>query len=205
MRFLGLLLSVCGTAACLGGCGWGDQSGRQEVHGGLAVVDLDAIAKRLGRDEAMAVSLREKQTALNQQLTVLQEDLRKQLQGQKAMAGEDVNPELAAHLKLLENELNQKFGQAQLAAKASLDQHKQTLINSFREEVRPIAQAVAVDKGLSTVVSKNDSVVLAFQPDVDITEKVVEKMKASVPPKAENAAAAAAAPPAAPKARLTGN
>jgi Skp family chaperone for outer membrane proteins len=193
---------MCGAVAFLGGCGWGESSGKTATHGGLAVIDLDAVAKRLGRDEAMAAALRDRQAELNKQLALMQEDLRKQIQDHKAMAGENATPDEAQQLKRVENELNQKFLQAQRAAQENMITLKQDLVTNFREEVRPIAKEVATAQGLSTVVSKNENVVLAFEADVDITEKVTERMKAAptTASKAEKTAAAEA-----PKPRLTGN
>ena len=49
------------------------------------------------------------------------------------------------------------------------------LIKQFREEVRPIAEQVAKDKGASVVLLTNDNV-LWYDPTVDITDGVIAQI-----------------------------
>jgi len=94
-----------------------------------------------------------------------------------------------AELQLVDRQLGAQLNQASAEAQQNLNAGKRRLIHQFREEVRPVAQSVASELGLSMVVTKNDSVVFAFSSAVDITDRVAERMRGSITdePSAETA------------------
>src|SRR4051812_14312931 len=82
MRSIALLLCACSVVAAFAGCG-GSQTANREVRGGLAVVDLDVVAEKLGRDHEMTAAFQQAQRTLKQELVTLQERLKDGLKKQK--------------------------------------------------------------------------------------------------------------------------
>ena len=82
------------------------------------------------------------------------------------------------------------MNQAQRTAQNELSVYRQRLIQRFRDEVVPLAQEAASQRGLGVVLTKNDTVLLAFDNAHDITAAVVAKLRAR---RAAAAAAVAAA------------
>ncbi len=180
--------------ASLVGCG------QQEVKptadpGGVAVIDLDAVAKQLGRDVQMSNAAKQQADLLNEQLTQYQVTLRGQFDQKKNEFGveppetEEELQKQQAELQLIDRQLGTQLNQARAKAQQNLNANKLRLIHDFREEVKPVAQSVATELGLSMVVTKNDSVVFAFSSAVDITDRVAERMRGNIAdgPSAETA------------------
>ena len=184
MRPTRLTVIVSLLAVCLAGCGKFGWNGSQDgsKSGGVAVIDLDQVAKSVGRDIQMVNALEHRQQSLNEQLQVVQASFVKQISERKEAAGEEPNEEQAKELVGMQREAGLRLNQVRKQALNNLSQHRIQLIASFREEVKPIAQKVAADKGLSIVVSKNDSVVFTYDNAVDITNDVVIAMKAQPQP-----------------------
>jgi hypothetical protein len=85
--------------------------------------------------------------------------------------------------------------QAKREAQVKLEQYRQSLVAQFRNEVRPWAQQVAADKGLSVVIPKNEGFLLSVDPGVDITADAIKVYQTRKPaPPAATAAAPATTP-----------
>lgn len=192
------IIVVCGlglaTAGCNAGSGTsGDASGRSGKAGqaacttGVAVVDLDEVAKQLGKDVAMVTAVRQGQASLNQQLQTFQANLQQKYKQQVEALGDEQPAsqadQQARQKKLVEMERQFKLelNQAARSAQNELKAHEQRLVQSFRAEVKPVAQQVAAERGLGVVVTKNDSVLLTFDDGHDITAAVVAKLRATQP------------------------
>lgn len=175
-----------------GGCDtnfrWSGRANTAEQAGqklsGVAVVDLDEVARRLGSDVAMVQAIRESQTSLNQQLQSLQTSLQQQYQrkkheldGRQVQAKRDQATE-TKQLEAFSRQLSVQLNQARRNANNQINAHQRQLIQRFREEVKPVAQQAAFERGLGVVVTKNESVLLAFDDAHDITAAVVEKLQA---------------------------
>lgn len=156
----------------------------QDEHGRVAVVDLNEVARRLGRDQYMAAALKQSQQSLNEQLGVVQAAYVKEIEKKKeelGIVGEDVelNDEAVKTLLGMRQQANVNLNQARQQAISSLGQVRTKLIADFRSEVRPVASQVAKDKGLSVVLTKNDSVLFTHDDAIDITDEVAKQLKAS--------------------------
>ena len=81
-------------------------------------------------------------------------------------------------LASFEKQVNQKFNSARTQAQQNLSQHRTTLIKKFRDAVRPAARKVAHDHGYSVIVTKQDSW-YDYDPECDITNEVVQVLRAS--------------------------
>ena len=187
---------ICGLLLTAGECDRGPEPCLETRNGaasdeqttrrpsGVAVVDLDEVAKQLGKDVTLAKAIRQGQDSLNQQLRDFQSTL-KQKYRQKA---EELEAEPAAgqggpearqqQLALLEGQFNLQLNQAQRTAQSELKAHQSRLVQRFREEVKPVAREVAAQRALGVVVTKNESVLLAFDDAHDITAAVVAKLRA---------------------------
>jgi Skp family chaperone for outer membrane proteins len=168
--------------AFLVGCGQQDVKPAADP-GRVAVIDLDAVAKKLGRDVQMSNATKQQADLLSEQLKQYQIGLRGQYDQKKNEFGAEppeTQEELKkqqAELQLIDRQLGTQLNQARVKAQQNLNASKLRLIHQFREEVKPVAQSVATELGLSMVVTKNDSVVFAFSSAVDITDRVAERMR----------------------------
>jgi Skp family chaperone for outer membrane proteins len=115
-----------------------------------------------------------------------------QLEEVRKGLGEAPTQDEAKNFIRLQQTANLKFNQLKQEADAQLGQHRQRLIDDFRKDAKPIAEKVAKTRGFSTVVTKNDSFVFAYDEGVDITSEVIQLMSAEAP--ARPAARTAAKP-----------
>jgi len=171
----------------------------QAPGGGVAVIDLDEVARRLGRDLTMTESLKAREGSLTQQLSTVQANYTKQLTDKKDAFGAELTEDQTRALLQMQQQANLQLNQVKQKAVANLTQHKTQLIAQFRDEVKPIAQAAAKARGYSVVATKNDAVVFTYDSAHDITDDVVAEMskagyKAPAPVLAAPAAETAAQP-----------
>ncbi len=192
MRVMGLGQWM--AAACLGlgiltGC---NRPAGVAEHGGgaVAVIDLDAIAQRLGSDKQIVQSIASRQTSLSQQLVDLAKSYNAQIaEKQKTLA--EASPEKSeVTVANWQKQANENLNKVKQQAEADLQRHQAQLIAQFREQIKPVARRVAQKRGLSVIVTKNDNVLYDFSPKADITEEVIADLISS-----SAAASAAAAKP----------
>jgi Skp family chaperone for outer membrane proteins len=178
------------VSLCVSGCGWfggkNDTEAKVEksVPGRVAVVDLDEIARRVGRDQYMIDTLKQTQQTLNERLEVVQASYVKQIkQKQETLGvgneGVEITDEDTKTLLGMQREAGLNLNQARKEAISSLTQRRTQLVASFRNEVRPIASEVAKEKGLSIVLTKNDTVLFTHEDAVDITDEVAKRLRTS--------------------------
>lgn len=201
MRKFGVCLALTGATVWLTGCGmqFGGQSSTS--RGGLAVVDLDKVAEQTGKSIEMRQALQLQENAYKQELVSFRNKATAELEAKAKDLkdqGENAPDEAKRDIVLAQQKANNILAQAQNAAGAKLNQLHQNQIATFRQELKPILQETAAKRGLSIVVPKNDGLLLAVDPGVDITDEVIKAYQAKRPaPSAAPAAPAAAAPAAA--------
>jgi Skp family chaperone for outer membrane proteins len=163
------------TVACLGyvGC---DRVANPS-NGPVAVVDLDAVAQKLGRDKQILQLIEQRQVSLNEQLASAQNSLIQQLNQKKNEFG-DLSDEESKQLVQLQNQANTIIATTRTQAQSNLSSFQQEVVNRFRAETKPIVMELAAKKGCRVVLSKNDSVVFAFDATVDLTDEVAAAMQA---------------------------
>jgi Skp family chaperone for outer membrane proteins len=156
------------------------------------------VAKRLGRDVAIADQIKAEGETLASQLTKTKTELQSQLDSSAQALGD--KPSDADKQKLVElgQSLNARLQSKQQEARQELSQKQVSLIQQFREEVKPVAQKIAAGKGMNTVLLRSDIVVLSADPSVDITDAVVAEMISSGKGTAAPSATASASPTATP-------
>lgn len=170
----------------LTGCDSGASAAK--ASGGVALIDLEVVAKRLGRDTEIDGALKSIGTDLEAKLAATQKDLQDEFQQLKKSLGENLTQAQNQKLADRGRELNEKFQQAQQAAREEVASKRTELVVRFREEIRPTALHIASARGLATVLVKSDIVVLANDPSVDITDEVVAELVSKPSPSAETPA-----------------
>lgn len=185
-------------------------------QGGVAVLDIDKVAKTMGIEDNVKNALAEIETNLNSQLRTIQTELQARFDNVRSQVGPEPTQDQAQQLANISGQLTQQLTQSRTQAQSQLNAKQFELVSQFRDEVKPVALKVAESKGLSIVVTPDQSL-FAFSDNVDITEAVTAEMKKIMPeqkPAAEKPADDAAAPaaeaspeaapaPAAPKATPT--
>lgn len=146
--------------------------------GTVAVIDLDGIAATVGRAETIKESITAKQTEFNAQLTAAQENINAQLKAKQAEFGEKPTAEQNQILQQMRSQGGSQLIQARQKAQLLLQQHQTQVVNEFRDEVKPHAQAVAKEMGFLVVLVKNDQLVFTYAASVDISDAVAAKMQA---------------------------
>ncbi len=164
------------------------------AKGGVAVVDLDKVAKELGRVDAMENDLRSAQNTLANQLSNVQKQAIEQLTEMEKGLGEAPDAEELKKFKATAQATQVQFNGLQKQAISKITQRRDLLVFGFRQEARPVVEKIAKSKGAATVITKNEA--FTFDNTVDITDEVIAEMKAN-PAKPSVTAPAATAPAAA--------
>jgi Skp family chaperone for outer membrane proteins len=190
-------LRVCATFACLAvavfsGCNRQSGSGGAATGGAVAVIDLDAIAQRLGSDKQIAEAISKRQTSLSQQLVDLAKRYSEQIAEQKKKLAETAAEQEKVTLANWQQQANANLSKVKQQAELDLQRHRVQLIAQFREEIKPSARRVAQSRGMSVIVTKNDAVLYDFSPAADITDAVVADLLAHRTASQTTAAAPAA-------------
>ncbi len=172
---LAALLAMAGVA----GCGMQSGGGSAASTGAVAIIDLDEVARRVGGDKQIAESLTQRQSALRQQLADLANAYRQQIAEQQKTLPAEPAEQSDVTLASWEQQANANFNQAKQQAELDLRNHRQRLLSEFREHVKPVARRVAQRRGLSVIVTKNESVVFDYVSTADITAEVVDELLAN--------------------------
>jgi Skp family chaperone for outer membrane proteins len=179
MRSLQLCAAVvCLVVAASSGCNRQSGSGGTTSVGAVAVIDLDAIAQRLGSDKQIAEAITKRQTSLSQQLVDLAKRYNEQIAEQKKKLAETAPEQEQVTLANWQQQANANLSKVKQQAELDLQRHRAQLIAQFRDEIKPAARRVAQCRGLSVIVTKNDSVLYDFAPAADITDAVVADLLA---------------------------
>ena len=189
MRVTGRWMAIAWLGLGLAtGC---NQSASTSVpQGAVAVIDLDAIAARLGSDKQIVDSIAQRQTSLSQQLVDLAKSYNQQIEDKKKTLTEAPAEQADVTVASWQKQANANLNKVKQQAEADLKKHQATLIAQFREQIKPVARRVAQKRGLSVIVTKNDNVLYDVAPGADITEEVIADLIAASP-----VASAAAAKP----------
>ena len=153
-----------------------DRASFSSPKGGAALVDLDDVAKRLGRDVSIVQELKDASGPLKDQLTAAQKELQTQFDRTKDAIGSKPSDTDSQKLADLGNNLNLQLQQKQQQAQQELNAKRASLVTRFREEIKPVALKIAVSKGLGVVLVKSEMVVLGSEQGLDITDEVVAEM-----------------------------
>lgn len=145
-------------------------------NGTFALLDIDAVAKRLGRDIVITEQLKARNDTLSESLTKEREKLQAEFDKSQQALGTTATDAQKEEVIKLGQGLNAQLQSKLQAARQELNTQQVDLIRQFREEVKPVAQRIAEKKGMNVVLLRSDIVVLTAAPAVDITDDVVAEM-----------------------------
>lgn len=138
--------------------------------GGVAVLDIDEVARQLGVEEKVRVDLLAMQNNLNADLQRTQETMQKQMDGVEKAAGEAPTDEQKREILATNQQLNEEFNRLKAQAQNTLAQERVRMINDFRTRLEPIALKAAEEAGLEVVLMKVTPPVFTYAKSVDITQ-----------------------------------
>ena len=147
------------------------------MRGRVAVVDLDAIAKTLGRDKVITNEvgryLKTKQADINKERDQLKAELAKEEKKlgkspKPAQKADYENMARRSELQLRKDVIDARRGAVELRGK---------LISEFTDEVKPVAARLAKKKGFGLVLVKQPGM-LFIDDSADITAEVAKTLKA---------------------------
>lgn len=175
---------LCGLVVCGAGCTKTSAPEQpaakaEKAVGGVGVVDLDVVARRLGRDIEMGNAVQERLTSLNSKLTTLQGSLRRLYDEKREKFGDDPTEEQLKELQATEDRMERELLEIKRKSEIELAAYRQALVDQFREQAKPVLREVAAARGLSIVIPKNNGLLLTIDPAVEITDEVAAKMPAS--------------------------
>ncbi len=165
------------TGGLMTGCNQQTGAPASAQSGGVAVIDLDDVASQLGRDAEITQKLKLKQEELNGKLAQVKNVIVNQIKLKQVEFGEELNDQQRQHLQAMQVQGNVTLKQAQNQAVQLLQAHRAELIKSFRDQVTPFAKQVAAQKGMTTIVPKND-MIISVEPSAEISSSVAQLMKA---------------------------
>ena len=170
-------LFLCALTFCLIGTGVYWYVDNQTTDAAVvAVIDLDEVARRIGRDVQMNKSIQQRKDLLNQQLVSIRQSFEKELQVKQNDIGKDPTDEQKQEFSQLRRNAGLRMNEANRQAEANLQQHQGALVNRFREDTKVALSPLTREKGIMLVVSRNDTVIFNYESTLDITNQVVDRM-----------------------------
>jgi Skp family chaperone for outer membrane proteins len=138
--------------------------------GGVAILDIDEVARQLGVEEKVRVELLNMQNNLNADLQRTQTTMQNQMSGVEKAAGETPTEEQQKQIFATNQQLNEEFNRIKSRAQQTLVEERVRMINEFRSRLEPIALKAAEAQGLEVVLMKVTPPVFAYATSVDITQ-----------------------------------
>jgi Skp family chaperone for outer membrane proteins len=171
-------------------------AGCQPPKPSAAVIDLDAVASALGRDDVIQQKLQAAAQELQAQLQQIGGDLQKQLQDEQAKLGTAPSEDARKALQERAVDLNRQWQQTQQLAQSKAAQYRNQVIAEFQKEVEPFAREEAQSIGAQVVLTSGVPM-LWFDEAIDITDEVIARLRARPADATPAATAPAATAPAA--------
>lgn len=159
-------------------------------NSGVAILDIDAVARELGVEDRVRVDLVTMQSDLNAELQKTQMTMQTQMNTVEAELGEDPSDTERQKVLQTNQQLNLEFNRLKSQAQQNLAQERVRMINEFRLRLEPIAMMAAKQKGLEIVLMKTTPPVFTYSKEVDITAETTKLaieagMKVEVPATSE--------------------
>lgn len=146
----------------------------------VAVIDLDRVARALGREQAITARVQAHADAQSAQLNELRDALRRQIDEFRAQTEELPPAESEQRLAALIGGSERRLREAIEQSQAGTDRLKVDLVLEFKQAVQPVARRVATARNLSLVLIQQNAM-LYVDPAVDITDAVIDEMQRQDP------------------------
>ena len=168
-------LSLLASALVLVGCDQASTSGGGGA--GIVVMDLAAVAKATGQDEVIRQEADAARAELGAQLQALAASLDQQISAEREKIGISPSDADAQRLQEMTMQARQQINNAQMQAQNQASQVEGDLVAGFRDQLAPLAEKIAKEKGASAVLA-SDSYLFWFDPAADITDEVIAAWRA---------------------------
>lgn len=142
----------------------------------VAVLDVDAVAKALGRDEVFKQQVQAAGRQLQQQLSEFSSGLEGKLKEEQARLGAEPSQEERQQLARMAVDAQRQIQQGQTLARQKALAYQTKLAAEFRAEIQPVVSEVALGRGASAVLVS--STLLWFEPSANITGAVIDALRA---------------------------
>lgn len=143
----------------------------------VSILDVDVVAKALGRDDVMQQQIRSAQQQLNEELTRVRDELKAQLTEKRSEIGEEPSQEQRESLQRSTADAVHQLEQTQQLALQRSAEVRAAVVNQFRDEIAPYAAEIARARGTKAVFTPAASMIW-FEPEADITGEVIAAMRA---------------------------
>lgn len=171
LTFILLSLTLFTSACDLG------SSKHRFIPQDTVIVDLEAVARALGKDEVMKQQAEENNKKLAVQLKTYADNLKAQIEEEKSKINKKkITEEEKKRFQQLTTQASQELQKSQTKARQQAQTFQAQLIQAFRDEISVVAQKVAVQRGAKVVLSASHNV-LWFNPESDITDEVIAAMR----------------------------
>lgn len=181
LRIVGVVLA--GAVVALGSIGCeqvgGEDAASAPTEGTLAVVDLDAVARGLGKQQEWNEDLQSHRENLQSEYQTMEQSLQEQLEQMQGEIGDEPSEEDQRRLQTGVVQARQVMRNAESQANNLLRQRRGELIGRFRDRIAPIARTVADARGFDVVIVRGNNV-LSVAPEADITQPVLEEARATL-------------------------
>ena len=159
----------------------------------LAVLDLDRVAKALGRDLSLQRNFSSVEAELRGQLEKLRDSLNRELGAAQGKVGAKPDAEQVKQLETMRAQAQKRFDEGGAEAQRLVQQRRQEMLSAFRDEVRQVARRIAARKNIAVVLLQTETVFDA-DPSVDLSNDVIAEMRKTETPAANTKAEGTANP-----------
>lgn len=140
------------------------------------IVDLEAVSKATGQEDIINNNMKAVNADLILQLGDIVTNFNKQLASQKKKYGADITVDEQQKMQEMLIKANQLLSQKQIEANLKAKEHKEGLINAWREKIQPLVKSIADKKGAKVVLVQSPSV-MWFDSVIDITDEVIAALR----------------------------
>lgn len=144
-------------------------------HGRVAVLDLERLANDAGFKEQVRKALKETEATLNSGFDKARQAAGDQVNVRRQQFGDVPTAAQQAELRLFVERTRQELLAMKNKANSQLGARRQQLIDELKEHVRPVARAIASERGMDVVMLRTNNM-LSYTEVSDITTAVLAKM-----------------------------
>ena len=155
---------------------------QQYVPQETVIVNLDAVAKALAKDEEIKKLSEENNKKLSDKLKSYANNLKSKIQIEKEkLPKKNISQKQKDSFQQLTSQASQAsqdLQKAQAITRQQSQKFQADLINKFREQVQTYAKKIALKRKAKIIIPAGNNV-LWHDPEIDITDNVISEMQAA--------------------------
>lgn len=145
--------------------------------GGVAIVDLDDVLEQLSLKKPFERYVLDRKSESQKQLASMLQNFRTSYDEKKKKLGSEPTKEETAVLQKFFNEGHQNYSKKVAELDKELATIQAEFVRKVREKAMTASRKIAIEKGLTLVMTKDEVHHLWHAPEVDITDDVAEAMQ----------------------------